>query len=188
VITILGGGVAGGALAWALARRGRRDVVVFDPRPIASGSTGRAFGGFRTQQGSALNIALSLASRPFFEARSERISFRSVGYLYLAETEEIAAELRQRSDFQRSQGLPVEHPDPTTLVPFLQAGDVVSTNYCALDGTYSPPRVLDCFVAEAREAGAEVRYESAASPRDREGEVGVVCAGVSYKHLRAHET
>jgi sarcosine oxidase subunit beta len=177
VITILGGGVAGSALAWALARRGRRDVVVFDPRPIASGSTGRAFGGFRTQQGSALNIALSLASRPFFEARSERINFRSVGYLYLGETEEIAAELRQRAGFQRSQGLPVEHPDPTTLVPFLEAGDVVSTNYCALDGVYSPPRVLDCFVSEARKAGADVRYESAASPRDLEAEVVVVCAG-----------
>src|SRR5437660_12876272 len=84
VITILGGGVAGAALAWALARRGRRDVVVVDPRPVGSGSTARAFGGFRTQQGSPLNVALSLASRPFFEARADRIDFRSVGYLYLA--------------------------------------------------------------------------------------------------------
>jgi sarcosine oxidase subunit beta len=177
VITILGGGVAGAALAWALSRRGRRDIVLFDPRPIASGSTGRAFGGFRTQQGSSLNIALSLASRPFFEARSERIDFRSVGYLYLAETEEIAAELMQRAEFQRSQGLPVEHPDPATLVPFLEIGDVLSTNFCALDGVYHPPSVLDCFVLEAREAGADLRYESAASPQDLEAEVVVLCAG-----------
>ena len=42
------------------------------------GSTGKAFGGFRTQHGSPINVALSLASRPFFEARAERIDFRPV--------------------------------------------------------------------------------------------------------------
>ncbi|MBJ7597909.1 FAD-binding oxidoreductase [Candidatus Nephthysia bennettiae] len=177
MIAILGGGVVGAATAWALARRGRRDVVVFDPRPRGSGSTGRAFGGFRTQQGNALNIALSLASRPFFEARSDRIGFRSVGYLYLAETDEVAAELRSRAEYQREQGLPIEHPDPLTLVPSLQVSDVVDTNFCALDGVYFPPSVLECFVAEAAEAGAEFRYECPASPHDLEAEVLVLCPG-----------
>ncbi|MDQ6743221.1 MAG: FAD-binding oxidoreductase [Candidatus Dormibacteraeota bacterium] len=177
MITILGGGVVGAATAWALARRGRRDVVVFDPRPTGSGSTGRAFGGFRTQQGNALNIALSLASRPFFEARSDRIGFRSVGYLYLGETEEVAAELRSRAEYQREQGLPIEHPDPTTLVPSVETSDVLFTNYCALDGVYVPIDVLGCFVAEATEAGADFRYECPASPRDLEAEAVVVCAG-----------
>jgi sarcosine oxidase subunit beta len=177
VIAILGGGVVGAATAWALARRRRRDVVVFDPGPKGSGSTGRAFGGFRTQQGSALNIALSLASRPFFEARSDAIDFRSVGYLYLGETEEVAAELSTRAEYQREQGLPIEHPDPTALVPFLEASDVVSTNYCALDGTYVPAKVLDRFITEASEAGADFRYECPASPLDMEAEVVVICAG-----------
>ena len=178
MIAILGGGVVGAATAWALARRNRRDVVVFDPRPPGSGSTARAFGGFRTQQGSALNIALSLASRPFFEARSDRIGFRSVGYLYLAETEEAAAELRERADYQREQGLPIEHPDPASLVPWLETADLVDTNYCALDGVYVPTDVLDCFATEAREGGAEFRYECAASPQDLErAEAVVVCTG-----------
>jgi sarcosine oxidase subunit beta len=177
MISILGGGVAGAATAWALARRGRRDVVVFDPRPMGSGSTGRAFGGFRTQQGTALNIALSLASRPFFDARSDRIGFRSVGYLYLAETEEAAVELRRRADFQSEQGLPIEHPDPRALVPGLETSDVLDANYCALDGVYVPSRVLECFVAEARDAGADLRYACAASPRDLEAEAVIVCAG-----------
>jgi sarcosine oxidase, subunit beta len=185
VIAILGGGVVGAATAWALARRGRRDVVVFDSRQPGSGSTGRAFGGFRTQQGSALNIALSLASRPFFEARAERIGFRPVGYLYLAETEAIAKELSERAEFQREQGLPVEHPDPKGLVPWIQASDVLSTNYCALDGTYFPTRVMDCFVAEASEAGADFRFECPASPSDLEAEVVIVCAGAWSREVGA---
>lgn len=166
------------ALAWALARRGRRDVVLFDPLPMGSGSTGKAFGGFRTQQGSALNIALSLASRPFFEARADHIGFRSVGYLYLAETPEVAAELEARAEFQREQGLPVEHPDPLRLVPMLQVLDVLGTNFCALDGVYRPPLVLGCLSSEARAAGADLRYGAEASAQDLEAEVVVVCAGM----------
>jgi sarcosine oxidase, subunit beta len=178
VITILGGGVAGAAVAWALARRGRKDVVVFDPNPGGSGSTARAFGGFRTQQGSSLNVALSLASRSFFDARAARVGFRSVGYLYLAETDAAAAELARRAEFQCHEGLPIEHPEARSLVPELEVGDVLATNYCGLDGVYQPLRILDCLVEEARAAGAEVRYECAASPSDLEAETVVVCAGV----------
>jgi sarcosine oxidase subunit beta len=178
VIVILGGGVAGAALAWALARRGRKDVVVFDPLPKGSGSTGRAFGGFRTQHGSPINVALALASRPFFEARADRIGFRSVGYLYFAETEAMASELATRSEFLVGEGLPVEHPEPRSLVPFLQVGGHAATNYCRLDGVYLPPLVLDCLVAEAGEAGADFRYGVEARPADLEAEAVVVCAGM----------
>ena len=183
MITILGGGVAGAALAWALARRGRRDVVVFDPLPVGSGSTGRAFGGFRTQQGSPLNVVLSLASRPFFEARSDSLGFRSVGYLYWARTEEMAEELRRRADLQCEQGLPIEHPDAGALVPFLETTGVIATNYCRLDGVYVPLRVLECFVAEAREAGAEFRYGAEAGPEALQAEAVAVCAGIWSRRL-----
>src|SRR5919108_4415440 len=116
MITILGGGIAGAALARALALGGRHDVVVFDPRPPAAGSTGRATGGFRTQFESKLNIALSLASRPFFVERAERIRFQSVGYLYPAEDPVMARELERRAEIQVAAGLPIAHPDPATLI------------------------------------------------------------------------
>jgi len=177
VITVLGGGVAGASVALALAGRGRRDVIVFDPAPRGLGSTGKAFGGFRTQHGSPINIALSLAARPFFEARADRIGFRPVGYLYLATTSEGADELRRRAVFQRGQGLPIEHPNPRDLVPFLAADAVLATNYCRLDGVYQPLDLLACLVEEATAAGAEFRYGCGAGPRDLEAEVVVICAG-----------
>ena len=177
MITILGGGVAGAALAWALTRRGRRDVVVFDPRPAGEGSTGKALGGFRTQQGSALNIALSLAARPFFEAHAGRIGFRSVGYLYLAETEGAVSTLARRAALQRAHGLPIEHPDPVELAPFLEVGDVRATNYCALDGVYRPGDILACLIEEAREGGADFRFETDAPRTALDAGTVVVCAG-----------
>ena len=174
----MGGGVAGAALAWALARRGRRDVVVLDPRPMGSGSTGKAFGGFRTQHGSPINVALSLASRPFFEARAERIDFRPVGYLYLAREAAWVEELRLRAEFQRSQGLPVEHPEPGALVPFLETAGVAATNYCRLDGVYRPAHVLGCLVEEAAAAGAQFRYGAAPARAEVEAADAVaICAG-----------
>jgi sarcosine oxidase subunit beta len=178
VITIVGGGIAGASLAWALAGRGRRDVTVYDERPIGSGSTGKAFGGFRTQQGSALNVALSLAARDVFEARAERIRFLPVGYLYLAENEAAAAALAERAERQRAWGLPIEHPDPLELAPFLVAGDVLATNYCALDGTYAPADVLGCLVEEARERGATFHYGRAADAAALDADTVVVCAGI----------
>jgi sarcosine oxidase subunit beta len=179
LIAILGGGVAGAALAWALSRRGRRDVVVFDVAERLAGSTGRALGGFRTQHGSALNIRLSLASRPYFEAKRDRIRFQANGYLYLAENEEVAVELSRRARMQRACGLPVEHPDPVSLVPFLEARDVCATNFCALDGVYLPPLVLESYVEEATGAGAQFRYGSAASASDiAVAEAVVIAAGI----------
>lgn len=185
MIAILGGGIAGASLAWALTRRGRQDVVVFDPRPVGGGSTAKAFGGFRTQHGSALNIALSLAARPFFASRGDRIGFRPVGYLYLADGVEAARELERRADLQRAQGLPVLHPDPAALVPGLVVDGIQGANFCALDGTYLPPRVLACLVEEAAAAGAEFRYGAAAGEADLDSESVVVCAGVWSREVGA---
>lgn len=170
--------MAGAATALALARRGRRDVRVFDPRPPGSGSTGAALGGFRTQHGSALNVGLSLASRAYFEARADRIGFRPNGYLYVAESEDVAAELRRRAELQRGLGLPIEHPAPGSLVPFLKMDDLCGSNFCALDGVYLPTLVLACMTEEAAQLGITFCYEREAGAPDLEGEGVVVAGGV----------
>jgi sarcosine oxidase, subunit beta len=178
LITILGAGIAGASLAWALARRGRKDVVVFDPARAPEGSTSKALGGFRTQHGSELNIALALASRSFFVQRAEHVHFQPNGYLYLAETPQVADELRRRADMQRACGLPIEHPDPRDIVPWLDIKGIEGANYCALDGVYVPLDVLGCYVEEARELGVDFRLGMEAGKRDLEAGVVVVACGV----------
>ena len=178
MITVLGGGVAGASVAGALARRGRRDVTVYDRLPPGSGSTSRALGGFRTQHGSALNIELSLAARPWFALRAEQVGFQPHGYLYVAEDEAVAAELERRAELQRELGLPITHPEIPELVPFLDAGAYVAANFCALDGLYEPPLVHRVLVAEAEAAGAGFRWgEPAPAAALERSEVVVIAAG-----------
>jgi sarcosine oxidase subunit beta len=177
-VTILGAGVAGSSLAWALAKRGRKDVVVFDPSPEPAGSSAKALGGFRTQHGSRLNIGVALASRGFFVQRAEHIHFQPNGYLYLAETAQVAEELRHRADLQRECGLPIEHPHPRDIVPWLDETGIQGANYCALDGLYVPLDILGCYVEEARELGVNFRLGAEAAPHDLEAGVVVVACGV----------
>ena len=110
-------------------------------------------GGFRTQHGSALNIALALHSRPFFTARAERVRFQPEGYLYLAEDRAVAAELAARAEFQCGLGLPIEHPEPESKVPFLVGDGYLATNFCALDGLYLPALVHRALIEEAHSWG-----------------------------------
>jgi sarcosine oxidase subunit beta len=178
MVTILGAGIAGVSLSWALARRGRRDVVVFDPSPEPAGSTSKALGGFRTQHGSKLNIALSLASRDFFVERAEHIHFQPNGYLYLADTPKAALDLRTRAEFQRECGLPIEHPDPQAIVPWLDTTGIPGANFCALDGQYIPLEIAGAYMEEARELGVDFRLGRAAGPRYLGTDIVVVACGV----------
>jgi sarcosine oxidase subunit beta len=177
VIAVLGGGVMGASVALFLARRGRRDVVVFDPQ-LPGPSTERAMGGFRTQHGSALNVALALHSREFFVSRADRVRFQPNGYLYLAEDDDVAAELQSRAEFQVALGLPIEHPEPEAKVPFLVGDGYRATNFCSLDGLYLPPLVHRVFVEEAEAAGAQFRWrEQAPEGLLETAEAVVVAAG-----------
>jgi sarcosine oxidase subunit beta len=159
MIAVLGGGVAGASVALHLAKGGAK-VMVFDPH-LRPTSTERAMGGFRTQHGSRLNVELALRSRPFFTSRAAIVGFRPNGYLYLAEDEQVAAELTERAEFQRELGLPIEHPDPNSLVPFLEADGYLGSNFCGLDGLYLPPLVHGLLIEEAQAAGADFSPERA---------------------------
>lgn len=164
MIVILGSGVAGASLAWALTRRGQRDVVVLDPLPRGVASSERATGGFRTQFENPLNIRLSLASLPTFVALGDRIRWRQTGYLHTASDAAGASELKRRADIQRTYNLPISHPDIRTVLPFFTAEGITGTNFCPLDGVYHPPSVRAAFIAAAQEGGAAFCFGEPGEP------------------------
>ena len=176
---MLGGGVHGLALAAALGRRGARAVTVYDPRQPGEGSSGAALGGFRLQHGSTLNIDLARAGRPWFDRHADRIDFQVNGYLYLAESEASELDLALRAELQLAAGVPIQHPDPAQLVPFMRVDGYRAANFCALDGVYRPLLILAALREEAAAAGADIRYGALATEGDlASADAVVVAAGI----------
>src|SRR5438093_5501752 len=86
-VVVIGAGAIGCSIAYHLAKRGCRDVVVFERDAVGSGSTSKAAGGIRCQFGAEVEVRFSLESLRFFERFEDEMGvpcdFRRNGYLFL---------------------------------------------------------------------------------------------------------
>ena len=96
-VAIIGGGIMGASTAYHLARRGCTDVVVLEKDLLAQASTGLSAGGIRQQFSHPANIRLSQEAVRVFECFEETfgvdMEFRQVGYLFLAQSDEVWQEV-----------------------------------------------------------------------------------------------
>src|SRR5215207_4876268 len=138
-VVIIGGGVIGASVAYHLAARGVRDVLVLERGAgPGAGSTGRATGGFRAQFGTRVNIQLSLLSREkllrFEEETGVDAGFRQAGYLFVAGLEEELGGLVSAQTLQHECGLSeareVSVGEIARLNPALNLEGVAGGVYC----------------------------------------------------------
>jgi sarcosine oxidase, subunit beta len=172
-IVIAGAGAIGASIAYHLALRGARDVVLCDVAEVASGATGKAMGGVRQQFSTEAEVRLAQASVRFFEELGPPL-FLQVGYLFLATTDEGRGRLEQRRELQLELGVPVEAVNPT-FVPGLNVDDVLDATICRRDGIADPPAVTRRLVEDAVHRGVELREQTDAL--DVEADVLVVACG-----------
>ena len=109
-IVILGGGVMGASVAYHLAARGAREILLIDRADgPGGGSTSRATGGFRAQYATAINVRLSLLSRQkllrFREEIGGECGYEPVGYLWLASNAREMGILAEARAVQHAAGL-----------------------------------------------------------------------------------
>src|SRR5215212_4196519 len=166
-VVIIGGGVIGASVAYHLAARGVRDVLVLERgRAPGAGSTGRATGGFRAQFGTRVNVQLSLLSREkllrFEEETGVDPGFRQAGYLFVAGREEELAELVSAQAVQRECGFAgaraVNVEEVARLNPALNLEGVAGGVYCPSDGFIRPQEILRGYTEAAARLGARFRY------------------------------
>jgi sarcosine oxidase subunit beta len=165
-VAIIGGGVMGASVAWHLAARSMRDVVVLDraARP-GEGSTGRATGGFRAQYATAINVRLSLLARQkllrFHDEVGADPGYVQAGYLWLATTAAEMAVLRAGREVQHAEGLTEAEelgPDEIARVnPAARLDGVVGAAFCPTDGFIRPAAILQGYLDAAHRLG--VRFE-----------------------------
>ena len=172
-IVVAGGGAAGASIAYQLALRGARDVVLAERGRIAGGATAKAMGGVRQQFSTAAEVRLAQESIRFFEELGDEL-FLQVGYVFVATTEEGLAALEERRRLQAELGVPVESVEPEALGD-VWTGDVAGAVACWQDGVADPPAVARELVRRAAERGVDVREHTAAE--DVDGDVLVIACG-----------
>jgi sarcosine oxidase subunit beta len=175
-IVVAGAGAVGASIAYHLARRGAKDVVLADRAEIASGATGKAMGGVRQQFSTEPEVRLAQASVRLFQELGAPL-FEQVGYLFLATTPDGLAELERRAELQRALGVPVEEAD-ASLVRGLRTDDVLGAVICREDGVADPVGVTRELI---RRSGVEVREHTDA--RELEADVLVVACGARSPDL-----
>ena len=165
-VVVAGGGVIGASVAWHLASRGCRDVLVLDRAPEpGGGSTGRATGGFRTQFATEVNIRLSLLSREKILRFQEEVGadpgYHPHGYLFLAGDEAQLEALRALRPLQRSLGVEVEEVGPEDIQrinPAVALGSIPGGSFGPQDGFVRPLDILKGYAEAARRLGVRFEY------------------------------
>jgi sarcosine oxidase subunit beta len=161
-VVIIGGGIQGTSIAYHLAQRGVREVVLVEADLVGSGSSGRSAAMILLQMPREQTIRLSQESFTeylhFEEELGADIGYKPIGYLNLA-TKEIADELRAQVALQRQSGVPVETllpEDIRRLVPAVNVDDIEFGAICWQDGVIDPHTVMQAYVQRARRLGAEI--------------------------------
>jgi sarcosine oxidase subunit beta len=177
-VVVVGAGVMGASVAYHLAARGVRDIVLLDRGAgPGAGSTARATGGYRAQYGTAINVRLSLLAREKlrrFEADTGvDPGYHPAGYLWLAATEAELAILRKGLLLQRREGLvesaEVDPAQIARLNPAIRLDGVVGGTYCPTDGFIRPLDILRGYLDAAVRSGARIGWETEVTGFGREG-------------------
>ena len=165
-VVIAGAGVIGASIAYHLASRGVRDVLVLDRGDApGAGSTPRATGGFRAQFATPADIALSLLSREKLRRFEEEIGvdsgYRPYGYLFIARSEQAMAQLRLANELQQACGLTearvIDAEEVRRINPAVDDDAIAGGTFCPTDGFIRAMKILGGYVTASQRIG--VRFE-----------------------------
>ena len=166
-IVIIGGGIIGTSIAYHLAQKKAKGVVLLEKGMLGEGSTAKCAGGIRAQFSTEINIRFSLESfntwNHFQEIMEGELDFKKVGYLFLAATEDEWAVFQSNSDLQHKFGIPVELLSAQEIQyrwPYLRVDDLRGGTFCAWEGYAGPYEALSGFARGARRGGVKVFEET----------------------------
>jgi len=162
-IIIIGGGVQGCSIAYNLAKRGQKNIIVLEKNTCANGSSGRCGAGFRQQFGTEMNCILARESVRILQQLSEEldydIEFNQKGYLILAYTEKELAQFKKNIQLQQSLGIASRLLTPKEakeIVPPLNIKDVLTASYCCTDGNVNPLLTTFAYAEAAQRLGVKI--------------------------------
>ena len=163
---IVGAGIVGAACAVALARDGKR-VLVLDAAAAALGTTAAGMGHLVVMDDSPEQLALTRYSTSLWAQQDERLRAASelewCGTVWVAEDGAQLEGVRAKQQLYAEHGIATEVLDEQSLVeaePQLRRG-LAGGLLVPSDGVIYPPAAALALLARARDLGAEVRERTA---------------------------
>ncbi len=158
-VLIVGGGIIGTSVAWALARSGVRGIVVvdLDLAGVYASSELNA-GGARATWWQPVNIETCRATLDFFAEHRAEFGFRQSGYLWLYADRDLHRRAMEKCKLQNALGLDVQALDPAALrgrFPFLDRAmdEIVGATFSTRDGLVNPNLVRAWYRRQAERLG-----------------------------------
>ncbi len=185
-IVILGAGVIGASVAYHLAARGCRNVLVVDRGPdFGAGSTSKATGGFRAQFDSDINVRLSMLSRAKLQQFEDELGvdsgYRPYGYLFLARSQEELRALKAAQAVQHACGLHearmVSADEAREISPAMGDPAVLGGAFCPTDGFIRAMNILRGYADGARRLGVRFQFDTAVEIEDIDAPVVINTRG-----------
>lgn len=163
-ITIIGGGAVGAAVAYFLARDGRRDVQLLERRGLCEATSSQAAGfvgqARPTVERARLTMAAAGVYRSFERETGYTMDYRECGAVRLALSDASVAELKQISATAEITGLPVEFLTDAQLhevYPVLERTESVrAALWSPTCGYLQPNSLVTAYVSAARDLGVTV--------------------------------
>lgn len=159
-VVIVGGGAIGVSVAWHLANKGVRNIVVIEKGQIGHGSSAKPLGGVRANFSDPSNIVLGQRSLEKFKNFQRDfgvdIGLKQVGYLFLARDSAEADSLVNSTAVQNEMGISsrvITPREAAELNPYLDKDALMSAAYSPEDGYAQPARVVEGYMAAAIDLG-----------------------------------
>ncbi len=190
-VLVIGGGIAGMAIALELRARGSQ-VTIVDRARLGSGSTSRNAGGIRHQFYQDANIEAAKASIEWVRRIQDDgvdVGLRQVGYLLMYATQAQGARLAEGVAKQNAHGVATRMigvDEIAEIAPDVRADGMLGACFGPDDGYFDPPSLAEALRARTVAAGVQVVEDAAVvSMRVESGRVsavetsrGVVAPGV----------
>lgn len=166
-IVVIGGGVTGASIAYHLAKRGARDVIVLEKNFLASGATGRSSACVRQHYSTPETCRMVLESLRFFEQFEEHTggrtaSFVRTGYL-LGVDDRLRRQMEASVALQQSVGIDARLVSPEEmreLEPRLRTEDLTAGCYEPESGYADPSQTAQGFAGAARDLGVRIMEQT----------------------------
>lgn len=163
-VVIIGAGISGCAIAYNLAKRGVKNIVVLERSYICAGSTGACGAGVRMQWGTEMNCLLAKESIEFYERANETlgydgdVEFKQKGYLLISDNEKELIQFKKNVAVQNRCNIPsrmVSLKEAKEIVPHLNTDLLKGAAFCEKDGFLNPFLTTDAFHRAAKRMGVE---------------------------------